>query len=69
VSKSEQGGGRKPPTRTSEVPSPDEARDWLKKHLASAPKRSEQWRREVLDIYRLGRRERAEALAAEDGTG
>lgn len=41
-------------------PTPDEAREWLKKHLARAPERSERWYREVLDIYRAGRRDVAE---------
>jgi hypothetical protein len=41
----------------TDIPTPDEARDWLKKHLARAPQRSEDWYREVLDIYRAGRRD------------
>lgn len=44
----------------SGIPTPDEAREWLKKHLARAPERDEQWYREVLDIYRAGRRDVAE---------
>lgn len=52
-----------------DVPSQEEIRAWIKKHMASAPERDEQWYREVLDIYRLGRRERAEALAAKNKTG
>jgi hypothetical protein len=47
----------RPATPNSSIPTPDEARDWLRKHLARAPERSEQWYREVLDIYRAGRRE------------
>lgn len=35
----------------------EEALAWLKKHLANAPERSEEWYREVLAIYRAGRRE------------
>lgn len=50
MSKNENSGG-------PSIPSPDEARDWLKKHMANAPERSEQWYRDVLDIYRAGRRE------------
>ena len=42
------------------VPTPDEAREWLRKHLARAPERSEDWYREVLAIYRAGRRDIAE---------
>lgn len=41
----------------SAVPTPDEAREWLNEHMANAPERSEQWYREVLAIYRAGRRE------------
>jgi hypothetical protein len=40
----------------SAIPSPDEARDWLNKHLARAPERDEQWYRDVLNIYRAGHR-------------
>lgn len=37
------------------APTPDEAREWLKKHLARAPERGPSWCREVLNIYRAGR--------------
>lgn len=39
------------------VPTSEEAGEWLKKHLANAPERDEQWYREVLAIYRAGKRE------------
>ena len=42
------------------APDPDEAREWLKRHLARAPERSEDWYREVLAIYRAGRRDVAD---------
>lgn len=38
------------------IPTPEQARAWLLKHLAKAPERDEQWYREVLDIYRAGKR-------------
>jgi hypothetical protein len=40
---------------------PEEIQAWIKKHLANAPERDEQWYRETFNIYRLSRRE---ALAA-----
>lgn len=43
-------------TKSPDIPTPDEARDWLKKHLARAPERSEDWYRDVLNIYRAGHR-------------
>lgn len=42
----------------TERPTGEEAISWLKKHLANAPERSEDWCREVLNIYRAGRRDR-----------
>lgn len=44
----------------TDIPTPDEAREWLKRHLARAPERSEEWYREVLNIYRAGRCDVAE---------
>lgn len=41
----------------TERPSGEAAIAWLKKHLANAPERSEDWYREVLNIYRAGRRD------------
>lgn len=32
--------------------SPEEIRAWVKKHIANAPERDEQWQRSVLAIYR-----------------
>lgn len=46
-----------------ERPTSEEALAWLKEQVANAPERDEQWYREVLDIYRAGRREVAEAVA------
>ena len=40
----------------ADIPTSDEARAWLKRHLANAPERSEDWYRDVLNIYRAGRR-------------
>lgn len=40
---------------------PEEIRAWIKKHMANAPERDEQWIRETFSIYRLSRHE---ALAA-----
>lgn len=39
------------------VPDREEIRAWIKKHIANAPERDEQWYRETFNIYRLGRRE------------
>lgn len=36
-------------------PSPDEARDWLKKHLASRPDRDQAWYDRVMSIYAADR--------------
>lgn len=55
----EKGGPRPPTTR----PTSEASLAWLKKHLALAPERDEQWYREVLAIYRAGRRENAVTVA------
>jgi len=47
------------------APTPDEARDWLKRHLANAPERSEDWCNEVFNIYRAGKREAVAEQAEE----
>lgn len=53
-------GGPRPRTTR---PTSEASLAWLKKHLALAPERDEQWYREVLAIYRAGRRENAAAVA------
>jgi hypothetical protein len=41
-----------------------EAKAWLARHLANAPKRSPEWVREVAAIYAAGRADAARARAA-----
>lgn len=41
----------------------EQIREWVLKHLADFPEHDEAWRREVLNIYRAGRSESAEAVA------
>lgn len=48
------------------MPSQEEIRAWIDKHLARAPERDDQWCRDVQAIYHLGREEAAAKRAELD---